>query len=181
MIYVGLDMSINSPGLTIFDGDKIEFHFRYDLPKRKKIEIPDNFYPHPTGDKSREQMDRYLDNANWIKSCINGRPGRVVLEGYALASVSSSFAQIIENIMTTKLMMHNEGLEFITPSPNSIKKFATGSGNAGKGLVIHKFEEDTGIDLYKVFQRGTSSSPLSDIADSYFMAKWARDNWPNLK
>jgi len=172
MIYCGLDMSITSPGLTIIDGDSIEYYFRYDIPKRKKVDIPSSFHPYPTCD-SKDDMYRYIDNANWIMKCINGREAAVVIEGYALGATGRVF-NIAENCAVTKYVLHQAGIPIHIYGPGTIKKFATGNGVAKKGLMIHHFEKETSMDLYKIFNKESASSPLSDIADSYFMAQFCK-------
>jgi hypothetical protein len=172
MIYVGLDMSINSPGLTIIDGDSIEYHFRYDMPKRKKVVLPDNFFAYPICD-SKDDMTRYVDNADWIMDKIAGREAVVCIEGYAMAAQGRVF-NIAENCAVTKYELYKAGIQTLIQSPGSIKKFATGNGAAKKGLMLYHFQRDTGIDLYAIFGRDTAVSPLTDIADSYFMAKFAQ-------
>ena len=174
MIYVGLDMSITSPGLTVIDGDKIEYHFRYDFPKRKKITLPDNFFPYPTCE-SKDDMTRYVDNADWIMSVIGDREAVVCIEGYAMAAQGRVF-NIAENCAVTKYRLFQKGIKTIIASPATIKKFATGNGTAQKGLMLYHFEHKTGLDLYKFFDRGTAVSPLTDIADSYFMARYAESD-----
>lgn len=174
MIYVGLDMSINSPGLTIIDGETIEHHFRFDFPKRKKITLPENFFPKETCDKSQEDMVRYIDNAEWIISCINGREAVVVIEGYAFGATGSRIFNIAENCAVTKYRLFQEKIPVFIYTPGTIKKFATKNGAAKKGLMVDRYEKETGNDLYEIFQKNNPDSPLSDIADSYFMAKYAQ-------
>ena len=58
--------------------------------------------------------------------------------------------------------------------PSVIKKFATGKGNANKELMLDAFEKDTGTNLAQVFDT-TSKSPVSDVADAYFICKYTAE------
>ena len=58
--------------------------------------------------------------------------------------------------------------------PSVIKKFATDKGNANKELMLDAFEKDTAANLAKIFDT-TSKSPVSDIADAYFICKYTTE------
>lgn len=59
--------------------------------------------------------------------------------------------------------------KIIIPSPNEIKKFATGRGNAGKNDMIATLP----IDVVKLFESREykKTTGLTDIADSYWISK----------
>ena len=63
-------------------------------------------------------------------------------------------------------------------SPSAIKKFATGKGNANKLLMYEACVEETGDDLAKLFEFDpyNGQSPVSDIVDSYYIAKYSDIN-----
>ena len=63
-------------------------------------------------------------------------------------------------------------------APSTIKKFATGKGNANKELMYEAFVEETGDDLAKLFEFDPykGQSPVSDIIDSYYIAKYRNEN-----
>ena len=174
MIYVGIDYSIRSPAVCIIDGDKIEHHFRFDYPKRKKVELPENFFPEPTCD-SLEDMYRYINNAEWVLKCIGDREAKVVVEGYAFGANGNVF-NIGENCAVMKYMLYQRGIKVDTPSPGTIKKFFTGKGNATKEFMVWTFEQKTSIDLYKAFNREALGGPMTDIADAYAMACYCSEN-----
>ena len=60
-------------------------------------------------------------------------------------------------------------------APSSVKKFATGKGNANKEMMIDAFKETAGFDLLGELDC-TYNSPASDIADSYFICKFQSEN-----
>ena len=178
MIFVGIDYSINSPGVTIINeaGDT-EYYFRFDEPKRKILELPASF---TRSDKciKTDQMDRYIDNADWVLKCIAGRDATVVIEGYALgASGGGRVFDLAENCGILKYKLREAGIKYITPTPGQIKKYYTGRGNAKKEFMVYSYIEKTGLDLHKIFGRETASSPLSDIADSHAMALYCKEHY----
>ena len=63
-------------------------------------------------------------------------------------------------------------------APAEIKKFATGKGNANKELMYKAFVDETGDDLAQLFEFDpyTGQSPVSDIIDSYYIAKYQHSN-----
>ena len=52
-----------------------------------------------------------------------------------------------------------------------VKKFATDKGNANKDLMYEHFCKDTKTDLMKTFDMQTLSNPITDIVDSYYIAR----------
>ena len=74
---------------------------------------------------------------------------------------------VYENYMIRKEFINNEDIRFFISPPTHIKKFATGIGNCKKEQVI---------ELFKMIQPNLSKNipKVDDIADAYFMAKYAR-------
>ncbi len=85
-------------------------------------------------------------------------------ENYAYAATGRVF-NIGENTGILKYKLFQNHMMFDTVVPGTVKKFATGKGNAKKDQMRDAFVEDTGIELGKIKQ-------WSDIADSYWIAKW---------
>lgn len=175
MIFVGIDYSMTSPAVTIIDGDNIEYHFRYNYPKRKKVDLPKCFFPEPTCD-SVDDVYRYTNNAEWVMKCIGDRECVVVIEGYSYGSAGQVF-NLAENCGILKYILRKNGIKFSTPSPGTIKKFFTGKGNATKEFMTYTFCEKSGHDLYKIFNRESLGGPMADIADSYAMAMYCKQEF----
>ena len=68
---------------------------------------------------------------------------------------------------------------FVEIPPTSMKKFVTTKGNAKKDQIYAKYVEETGLNLVEKlnYEAGEITSPLSDIADSYFLCKMAFDEY----
>ena len=60
--------------------------------------------------------------------------------------------------------------------PSVVKKYASGKGNADKQLMYDSFKKDTGVNLMKIFDMGKLNNPVTDIIDSYYIAKVGNEN-----
>ena len=60
--------------------------------------------------------------------------------------------------------------------PSVVKKGATGKGNADKDMMYEAFLKETKIDLKKIFDTDKVGNPVSDIVDSYYVAKVGYEN-----
>lgn len=60
----------------------------------------------------------------------------VVIEGYSYHSRSSRAHKLGELGGVVRLALWEEGIPYLDVPPSSLKRFATGSGNASKGLVL---------------------------------------------
>ena len=68
-----------------------------------------------------------------------------------------------------------------TVVPSVVKKFASGKGNADKQLMYDSFKEHTEQDLLKLFDMGKLNNPVTDIIDSYYIAKVGYENIESKK
>ena len=55
--------------------------------------------------------------------------------------------------------------------PSVVKKFASGKGNADKQLMYDSFKKETNINLMNLFEQEKLNNPVTDIVDSYYIAK----------
>ncbi len=69
-----------------------------------------------------------------------------------------------------KLYVLNKRFQSIVPG--QIKKNATSKDNAEKLKMYEKFVKDTKIDLIKEFDQTKLNNPVTDIVDSYYIAKY---------
>ena len=103
---------------------------------------------------------------------------KVFLEGYSYGSTGKVF-HIAENTGVLKYLMWDEELNFEIIPPTVIKKFATGKGNANKEKMYEAFcTENPNLDLRSQLTPRSSNviSPVSDIVDAYFIAKYGISN-----
>ena len=177
MKIAGIDNS--SPAIALYDNSKFHFHFFIKSPKKlpEKTEF-EQFVLHPVlmPKKFDSQEQRFDFLSNWaINSLAKHNISRVCLEGYSFGSKSSSLFQIAEATSVLKNYLFKNKISFETIPPTTIKKFATGKGNAKKGQMEESFIEQTGIDIRKCLnQTEKQLSPSSDIVDSYFIYKYGQ-------
>lgn len=167
MIISGCDWSLTSPAITKSINGEYFFYFYHN-----KTINHDRFVSLTLKNYSNSQ-ERYSNLVNTGLNILENS-NLIILEDYSLGSRGKVF-DIAEctGLLKYKLWKLNNPALII--SPKTIKKFATGSGNADKEKMIDAFTESTGIDLYELFnykRTKTIKKPISDIADSYWLCKY---------
>jgi len=181
VIVAGIDYSIRSPAVCVYDTET-EFEFQnlafFAMPKTKKIDgVYDNIMIKQSLGTNQSNMARY-DWLGWncVQFLSKMNVEKVYLENYAFASTGRVF-NIGENCGILKHYMWLEDIDVELVAPAALKKFATGKGNAKKDQMIAQFTKDTGVDLWDMFgiPNNTKSipSPIDDIADAFFLAKYS--------
>jgi Holliday junction resolvasome RuvABC endonuclease subunit len=120
-----------------------------------------------------ERFDRISDWAIGILDCVSLGGVKVGLEDYAFSAQGLVY-KIGENTGMLKYKMYTNGIPFELVSNSKPKKLATGKGNADKNSVYDAFVAETGWNIHHHIKSksGKIASPLSDIADSYWICKW---------
>jgi hypothetical protein len=114
----------------------------------------------------------------WLSQCPNVRA--VAIEDYAFSATGRVF-HIGEHTGVLKYLLYKNGYAVKSIPPTVIKKFATGKGNADKPRMTDAF-----LNAYPSAQAWRSvffprtapnaspaKSPLADLADAYWIAKYA--------
>ena len=179
---VGIDYSLNSPAICIagdnFDFDKCSFHFL--TSKKKNI---GKFGKNIFGYEYKEYdtpIERFTNISTWALDIIHKHKkdtAQVFIEGYSFGSKGQAVFQIAENcgILKYRLQMSPTML-YETIVPSVVKKYASGKGNADKQLMYDSFKEHTKKDLMKMFDMQKLNNPVTDIVDSYYIAKVGYEN-----
>ena len=188
---IGIDYSLSSPGVCVntsvgeFKYEDCTFYFltntkKYDATfKDKSVEYIGTAHQLYTS-----EPERYSQIADWainiIKSYGDATTGMnrikptIQIEDYSYGSTGRVF-HIAENLGLLKYKLKMEcGWDYTLLPPSVVKKFATDKGNANKDLMLDAFEKDTGTNLAQVFDT-TSKSPVSDVADAYFICKYTAE------
>lgn len=175
--YVGIDYSLTSPAVCIMTGEKFTYEnckFHFIAQKKSQIMSTTNLVGHDffLKDWATPQV-RYDALSNIVTSNVNSK-SVIAIEDYSYASKGSSILQMAENCSVMKYNLYKTRNPFLLVSPKTIKKFATGNGNAGKELMYEYFVKDTGVELHDILEtRGIkNTSPTSDVVDSYFICKY---------
>ena len=191
---IGIDYSLSSPGVCVntsegeFDYEDCTFYF---LTNTKKYDatfcrpfVTNVRYIGTSHKPYTSEPERYSQIADWVVDIIksygdattgvNGIKPTIQIEDYSYGSTGRVF-HIAENLGLLKYKLKMEcGWDYTLLPPSVIKKFATDKGNANKDLMLDAFEKDTGTNLAQVFDT-TSKSPVSDVADAYFICKYTEE------
>jgi Holliday junction resolvasome RuvABC endonuclease subunit len=174
--FVGIDYSLAGPAVVVIDGEP---SFYYLTEKKKFVgPIKHNLF----GTQYPEYMcesDRYDRICSWVLNIMEkhniSASDSIYIEGYSFGSSGSSLAQIHENCGVLKYELFKGGYTYNTVPPTSVKKFATGKGNAKKDQMCQQFIDDTGIKLHEEFgSKKIDSKPAQDLVDAYYIAKWGQ-------
>jgi len=191
--YVGIDYSMSSPAIAIYRGDPrafewhdVEFHYYSTVNALAKdwyrgSDVWCRGYGSLTIHKNNE--DRFMRLAQWSLVTIIGKLAELVpdpeqsfiaLEDYALGGKGRVF-EIAENTGCLKQILRAADYEFDLIAPTTVKKFATGKGNAKKEQMYDAWMKETKFDIWKEMtpKRGKISSPVTDIVDAYYLLKLA--------
>ena len=173
---------MTSPAICTYNGSmskwnpaKCSFHF---TSKTKPKNLPANLKWSLNIPADQDNIGRFLELAKWAMRVV-ARADWVILEDYAFAAKGRVF-HIGENGGILKSKLFEYDIPTITVAPTSVKKFATGSGRAQKDEIYEAFKKEVkGTDLIKLLtpKAKTVISPVSDIADSYFICKYAFEEY----
>ena len=182
-VYIGIDLSMTSPGISCLNEDGTIKWMRFFAQKPKyEGNVTDTLFgiTYPSYECDEE---RFFKISMIIIDLIQreialGFKVKICMEGYSYGSSSSRLFQIAENGGMMKHQMWTRKMDYIIAAPSAIKKHATGKGNANKELVYEAFIDKYGIELHSIFGLKTKKaiSPISDIADSVFMASYRLAN-----
>ena len=179
----GIDYSLTSPAICIwkeaddnrlFDFDSCNVYYLENTSRPAThgvLNIHGESYPEWNSEEERH--DKLSD---WTMSIIKGCDN-IFIEGYAFATSGKSHVRsVAENTGLLKHKMYKVKLKYTSVPPSVIKKYATGKGNANKELMYDAFNAElvTPPDLQLRFKPKSKklSNPVTDIVDSYFIAKW---------
>jgi Holliday junction resolvasome RuvABC endonuclease subunit len=170
---IGIDYSVTSPAVAarLPDGSVKFFCYR----QKKKHMVKDDRLVMLDYPEYNCPEQRYAALAKGLIEAVKGvvsLPCRVSIELYAF-SASGMITGLAE---ATGVMKHYLWLDGCTISPyvaSSIKKFATGKGNATKRDMVNAFAKVVG-DPYPWFDlvddgKEKIPSPISDIVDAYYV------------
>lgn len=175
MIVAGIDYSLTSPAITIHTGDEWNVKnckFYYLVHKQKQVVVEGQFYG-SLYEEYTSDTHRYDNLANWSAKILEeNKVEKSYIEGYAFGAVGRVF-QIAENAGLLKYNIWKKGIPLDIFPPSMIKKHATGKGNSAKDVLYDAFLAETSVDIRSKLNIINHNiwNPLSDIVDSYYIAK----------
>lgn len=158
-VYVGVDPSLNRPGLAIVKNG-VEIEFASALSVGRKL----------------RGADRLSSIFGWASAHLKFAPAELVracIEGPSLGSTHREF-DLGEASGVLKLAIFEAGdVEPLVIEPARLKKFATGNAQASKEEVLHAVKVVFGLDL----------DGDDDTADALMLARlaWALDHKSDLR
>ena len=174
---VGIDYSLTSPAICVAKDDKLNFYYltskkKYDGKMAENIEgqLHDEF------DNPMHRFGLISDWVFYVLYDLHEGDYEIYIEGYSFGSKGQGVFQIAENCGILKYRLEQEALSWSTVVPSVVKKGATGKGNADKDMMYEAFIKETNIDLKKIFDTDKVGNPVSDIVDSYYIAKVGYEN-----
>jgi Holliday junction resolvasome RuvABC endonuclease subunit len=180
MNVIGIDYSITSPAICIYEGEAQNFAFKscqlYSLCNHDILSRC-NWHIYRHTDNYEHDTERFNQIANWAIECISRhvrqpQESLVGIEDYSMGSKGKVF-NIAENCGALKTLLWQHDYPIKTVAPTVVKKFATGKGNATKDKMLEQFETDTGIKLKEILQpKRMLGSPTTDLVDAYYICKY---------
>ena len=177
-VIAGIDYSMRSPCICVFVGtqkesfsfDRCTFYYLTDTKKYANFFL--NNIHGENFQEWNEDFERYKSIADWAIDRLMGCD-QIAIEGYSMGSKGKVF-HIAENTGVLKYKIYNLGIPLEVVPPTTVKKFATGRGNADKELMHRYFKDDTEVDLKTAItpNKSSISNPVSDIVDSFYICKF---------
>jgi crossover junction endodeoxyribonuclease RuvC len=167
MIIAGIDYSITSPAVTLFNTDDGEFSF--DLCKCIYVNVKPSIQMENVRGFVYPRWEQSIERYHSLAELVAVESDCYFIEDYSFASNGLTFS-IGENGGVLKHYIYQKyGKNVNVLAPSTIKKFATGKGNAKKEDMFEAFEKDSKV--FSEYDKLKGKSPLADIVDSYFITK----------
>lgn len=169
---IGIDYSLTSPAICVINGEKLNFYY---LTNKKKYDgkMSDNIEGqlHDEWDNPMHRFGLISDWVFYVLYDLHEGDYEIFIEGYSYGSKGQGIFQIAENCGILKYRLEQDVLPYKIVVPSVVKKGATDKGNADKDMMYEAFLKETKIDLKKIFDTNKVGNPISDIVDSYYIAK----------
>jgi Holliday junction resolvasome RuvABC endonuclease subunit len=181
---IGIDPSINSTGVCVWDNRKSK-HIYYLIPSKMTKKMQSFSHPniHLTPYDKIDVKDRdYSEKEeikfdNIYKICKNigmildrYMPTQVYMEGVSYGSMgSAALVDLCFLNACIRMELKKRDIRFSIVSPTSLKKFACANGQVEKDVIIDAWKR-----LDPTVAR-VDSIKIDDLADSYFLAHYIKD------
>ena len=175
MSIIGIDLSLTSPSLCVFEGDSFSLSsctFYY-LTSVNKAVIDHPWLNGELWPSYNNDMERYNIISSWVlDKFVRHNVQQAFIEDYAYGATGRVF-NIAENTGILKYNIWQKDIPCTAIPPTVIKKFATGKGNANKEKMQDAFVEETCTSIKKLLKLTDKQwNPSSDIIDSFYVCKY---------
>lgn len=161
-IVIGIDQSYNSTGVCVMDSD------------RNVLELFTIKTPASVGDV----FARATSLANQIAPLVGKyMPIGIGLEGLAFAMMGDATRDLagLQFTIVNKLRYEYSYDSIVIPTPNTVKKLATGSGKAKKEALYEALPEDVRKLIEAKNYRKTTG--MYDVTDAYWIAVYTLEHF----
>lgn len=175
---LGIDYSYTCPAVCVLTNKLVntpQWFVNYKKTGKPYPDLPNVEWSTST---TETEVSRYIELATWVLDIVRRtNPELIVLEDYAFGA-NGRLTQLSENAGTlkVKLFEHYPQIPLRIVAPTTMKKFATGRGIATKDDVWAAFikrRPDAAPWAALCHPKATRiGSPVGDIADAYFLAKY---------
>lgn len=156
MITIGIDQSISSTGVVVFDDEKMIHH---ELIR----------FPPVTGIKAK--VEKLKDIAEACVTIVQKfSPETVYIEEIAYAGQGDAAKDLAGLFYLILVYFHNNSINYQTVNIKSLKKIATGNGNANKDMMFESLPED----IKPIFGAVPKTKGRYDLTDAYHMSYHGR-------
>jgi Holliday junction resolvasome RuvABC endonuclease subunit len=170
---IGIDYSVTSPAIVAKIDGGYKF-FCYRQKKKHKVMHADLvMLEYPLYNSAEQRFDLLASGLLGAVEKHAGRPSSAFIEAYAYSG-SGMITTIAEATGCIKQMLYKSGVGYTPLIASSIKKHASGKGNASKREMVDAFKKEYGQCPYTWFDikddgKEKIPSPVSDIVDAYFV------------
>lgn len=178
---VGIDPSINSTGVCVYD-DENNINYYYIIPSKmtkKMISFSyENIQLYPYNKIDIDKHSEYTEKEkikfqNIYNICTNisniidkYNVKEVRMEGVSYGSTGSAALVDLSFLNACiRMLLKNKDISFTIISPTSLKKFVCGNGQAEKDVIVDAWKRiDNKYDIKDI--------KTDDLADAYFLAHY---------
>lgn len=175
---LGIDYSYTCPAVCVLTNTLVgqpQWYVNYKKDGKPYPELPNVHWSVSSADS---EVTRYIELATWVIDIVHRtHADMIVLEDYAFGA-NGRLTQLSENAGTLKVKLHEHfpQIPLRIVAPTTMKKFATGRGIATKDDIWAAFikrRPETEPWAKLCHPKATRiGSPVGDIADAYFLAKY---------
>uniref|UniRef100_A0AAU8HZB8 RuvC-like Holliday junction resolvase n=1 Tax=Rhizobium phage IG49 TaxID=3129228 RepID=A0AAU8HZB8_9CAUD len=176
---IGFDYSMSSPAMCVTHKGTFEIHF---VTAKKKFKdffaeqsgfrVYGHYYDHKK--EGHEDIQRFGTIAGKFLEILRHHHfdtdpvGLAYFEAYAFGA-KGMLANIGECTGIMKHELVKMGFRIETISPTSVKKYASGAGNAKKEDMAEAFKNQNGFYIHDLLGCKIGDSPASDVVDAYYV------------
>ena len=172
-VVIGLDLSVNSTGITVFKGDERIYYLIVSKMTKQMKECKEvSIIEYEKKDNINENLKQIGDI---VESIIDKYDVDVVIiEDVAMGAMRSrSIIDLTGLNYWIRCLLMKRNIKYITIPPTQWKKDLIGNGQATKDLIVDNWKRLTRNDFHL--------KKVDDIADSYFLGLYGLENYKNEK